>query len=145
MTRDWYKVLVLPMWNALPINAQNYWRAWDHLPPRMAEHFEANWQPNGYTSRAGAVTLGMGILVTMLLISTVAMLTARAVKPGSAWPVLMISYFVLGVIWYANHSIVDFNRKAQAMHSEFLGSHPDGQNPQPVAQNATRVGHPGGF
>ena len=145
MTRDWYKVLVLLMWSALPINALYYWRAWDRLPPRMAVHFDANWQPNGYTSRAGAVTLGMGILVTMLLIFTVATLIARAVKPSSAWPVLIVSYFVLGLIWYANRSIVDFNREAQSRHSAFVGSQPDGQNPQPVAQNATRVGHPGGF
>jgi hypothetical protein len=121
MTRDWYKVLVLLMWIALPVNALNYWRVWDQLPARMAVHFDANWQPNGYTSKEGAVTLGMGILATMLVIFTVAMLVARAAKPGSSWPVLIISYFVLGVIWYGNASIIDFNLKAQSTQSELVG------------------------
>ena len=46
----------------LPITALNYWRAWDQLPARMAVHFDANWQPNGYTSREGALMLGLGIM-----------------------------------------------------------------------------------
>jgi hypothetical protein len=129
MTRDWYKTLVLLMWIALPINALNYRRVWDQLPARMAVHFDANWQPNGYTSREGAVMLGMGILATMLVIFTAAMLTSRAVKPSSSWPVLIISYFVLGVIWYANSSIVDFNLKAQSTQSELVGSELENQNP----------------
>jgi hypothetical protein len=132
MTRDWYKSLVLLMWIALPLNALNYWRVWDQLPSRMAVHFDANWQPNGYTSKEGAVMLGLGIMATMLVIFSIAMLTSRALKPGSSWPVLIISYFVLGVIWYANNSIVDFNRKAQSTHSQLVGGQTEGQNPHPV-------------
>ena len=53
-----YKPLVWLMWLALPITALNYWRNWDRLPMRMAVHFDANWQPNGYTSREGAADAG---------------------------------------------------------------------------------------
>jgi hypothetical protein len=145
MTRDWYKVLVLLMWIALPWNALNYWRVWDQLPARMAVHFDATWQPNGYTSKEGAVMLGMGIMAAMLVIFTVAMLASRALKPSSSWPVLIISYFVLGVIWYGNNTIVDFNLKAQTMHSELLPVQVENQHPHPVAENAIRMGHPGAF
>jgi Protein of unknown function (DUF1648) len=141
MIRDWYKSLVLLMWIALPINALNYWRVWDQLPARMAVHFDANWQPNGYTSREGAVMLGMGILATMLVIFTIAMLASRALKPSSSWPVLIISYFVLGVIWYANSTIVDFNLKAQPRQSQLVGSELENQNPH-FSQNQREVGHP---
>ena len=48
------------MWLALPISAWEYWQVWDQLPTRMAVHFDANWQPNGYTSREGALELGLG-------------------------------------------------------------------------------------
>jgi hypothetical protein len=121
MNRTWYKPLVLLMWLALPTSAWEYRRVWDQLPTRMAVHFDANWQPNGYTSREGALTLGLGILAFMLLIFTLAALIVYALKPSAAWPILALSYVVLGICWYANHSIVNFNLARQPAHSELVG------------------------
>jgi len=106
------------MWLALPTVAWNYWRAWDRLPARMAVHFDANWQPNGYTSREGAVQLGLEILIVMLVLFTVATLIVDALKPTAFWPVLVLSYAVLACCWYANVSIVKFN--LQSAHSGFV-------------------------
>src|ERR1022692_1646801 len=61
MKRDWYTLATWLMWLVLPMSALNYSTAWDQLPARMAVHFDANWQPNGYTSREGAVMLGLGV------------------------------------------------------------------------------------
>ena len=47
MERKLFQVAVGLTWLALPLTALNYWRAWDRLPPRMAVHFDVNWQPNG--------------------------------------------------------------------------------------------------
>lgn len=140
MTRDWYKTLVLLMWLALPINALNYWRAWDQLPSRMAVHFDANWQPNGYTSKDGAARLGLGVMATMLVIFTIAMLLSHAVKPSSSWPVLIVSYFVLGVIWYGNSSIIEFNLKARTVHSELISSQGKVRTPSLTAKGASEWG-----
>ncbi|HUA13690.1 MAG TPA: DUF1648 domain-containing protein [Verrucomicrobiae bacterium] len=118
MIRDWYKPLVAAMWLALPFSALRYWRAWDQLPARMAVHFDANFQPNGYTTREEALKMGLGILVAMLALSTVAALAAHALKPAAAWPVLVISYVVIGFIWYGNNSIVDWNLSGHAVHSQ---------------------------
>jgi len=109
MNRSWYKTAVLLMWLALPAAACNYWRAWDQLPARMAVHFDANWQPNGYTSREGAVELGLGIMAVMLVLVTVATLIVRALKPSASWPALLLSCIVLGFCWYGNNSIIRFN------------------------------------
>ena len=117
MTRKWYKPLVVLMWLALPTSAWNYWHVWDQLPARMAVHFDANWQPNGYTSREGALELGLGIMVVMLVLFTVATLIIYALKPPAAWPALLISYVVLGFCWYGNYSIVNFNLRAQQVRS----------------------------
>jgi uncharacterized membrane protein len=117
MSRVWHKPAVLLMWLALPTAAWIYWRVWDHLPARMAVHFDANWQPNGYTSREGAVQLGLEILVVMLVLFTLATLIIDALKPAAFWPALLVSYAVLGFCWYGNYSIVDFNLKAQQEHS----------------------------
>lgn len=121
MFRTVYKPLVMLMWLALPISAWEYRRVWDQLPLRMAVHFDANWQPNGYTSREGALYLGLGIMACMLVMFTVTALIIHAMKPSAAWPALLISYVVLGFCWYANHSIVNFNLNANPTHSELMG------------------------
>ena len=116
MNRSWYKTAVVLMWLALPTAAWNYWRAWDRLPARMAVHFDANWQPNGYTSREGAVELGLGILAVMLLLFTVTTLIVRALKPSASWPALLLACIVLGFCWYGNYSIIRFNLNQVAPH-----------------------------
>jgi hypothetical protein len=121
MKLDLYKTLTWLTWLALPATALLYWRAWDRLPARMAVHFDANWQPNGYTSREGAVMLGMGVLAFLLLTFTIAAVIARAQKPGASWPMLIVFYVVLGILWYANNFIVEFNLKAQPARSELVG------------------------
>lgn len=112
MIRNVYKPLVVLLWLVLPITAWEYYGHWDQLPPRMAVHFDANWHPNGYTSREGAVMLGLGIMAFLLLMFTLATLIIHALKPEVAWPALVLSYIVLGICWYGNHMIVNFNLNA---------------------------------
>ena len=116
-----YKWLVAVMWVPLVTIALNYWRAWDRLPARMAVHFDANWQPNGYTSREGSLMLAIGMLAFMQVVFTISALIVRSQKPGAAWPMLMLFYLSLGFFWYANNWIVEFNLKAQPAHSELVG------------------------
>lgn len=122
MNRDWYKTLVWLMWLTLPSTAVNYWHVWDRLPARMAVHFDANWQPNGFTSPEGALELGLGIMIFMLIVFTIGALIARALRQRAAWPLLIVFYIALGFIWYGNYSIVKFNLNAQPAHSELVGS-----------------------
>jgi uncharacterized protein DUF1648 len=109
VTRNWYKTLTWLMWLVLPITALNYWRVWDQLPARMAVHFDANWQPNGYSSREGALMLGVGIMATLLVLFTVGALAARALKPGASWPLLLAFYLTLALLWTGNHFIITTN------------------------------------
>jgi Protein of unknown function (DUF1648) len=122
MNRDWYKPAALLMWLALPISAFKYWRAWDQLPVRMAVHFDANWQPNGYTSREGALMLGLSIMGVMLLLFTVAGLIVGAQKPSASWSMLVGFNVVLGFLWFGNHSIVEWNLNPLPSHSELMGA-----------------------
>jgi len=121
MARKSHKLLVLLMWLALPGTALTYWSVWDRLPARLAVHFDANWQPNGYTSREGAIQLGLGILAVMLVLFTVATLIIDTLKPAAFWPALAVAYVVVGFCWYGNYSIVKFNLHAQRAHSELVG------------------------
>jgi len=112
MNGNWYKTLVAVMWVALPLSALEYWRNWDQFPARMAVHFNVNGQPNGFTSREGALQAGLGIMAVMLAVFTLASLAAHTIKPAASWPVLVVAYVVLGFVWYGNHAIVKFNRNA---------------------------------
>jgi hypothetical protein len=109
MTRSWFKPLVALMWLAFPISAWGYWHVWDRLPTRMAVHFDKDFQPNGYTSKEGSVELGLGIMAVMLVLFTISVLIAHAMKPNASWPMLIVFYVVLGFLWYGNYSIVKFN------------------------------------
>lgn len=115
----WSKVFIPLMWLFLVSTAFNYWHNWDQLPARMAVHFDANWQPNGYTSREGALYLGLGILGFLLVLFTVGALIAHAQKPSAFWPMLIFFYAILGVCWYGNNLIVNFNLNSSPAHSEF--------------------------
>ena len=121
MNRESYKTpafLIVAMWLALPISWMEYHQNWDHLPERMAVHFDADWRPNGFTSRQGALDLGLGIMGVMLVLFTVSSFAIRTLKPQASWPALVIAYVVLGVCWYGNHSIIKFNLKAQSVNAE---------------------------
>lgn len=131
MRSHWFKFAVALMWLALPITAWEYRQVWDRLPDHMAVHFDANWQPNGYSSREGALKLGLGIMAFMLSVFTVAILLAHAQKPAAAWAVLALFYLVLGVCWYANHFIVNFN--LQSAQRGFQSSVLSSQLPRPFA------------
>ena len=112
MNREWYKpsvFLIWAMWLALPLSWMEYRQNWDQLPARMAVHFDASWRPNGYTSKDGALDLGLGIMAVMLVLFTVSSFAVRAMKPQAAWPALLIAYVVLGFCWYGNHMIIQFN------------------------------------
>ncbi len=122
MKRDWYKAAVWLMWLAPVTTALHYWRAWDQLPARIAVHFDANWQPNGYTSREGSLMLAMGIMTFMVLIFTISALIARAQKPSASVPMLIVFYLALTALWLANNWIVQRNLNAQPAHSELVGS-----------------------
>jgi uncharacterized membrane protein len=120
MKRDWYTLATLLMWLALPITALNYWRVWDRLPMRMAVHFDANWQPNGWTSREGALLLALGIIAFMLVLFTVASYAVRTNKPNSAWPLMAVFYLTLMALCLVNNWIVQRNLNGQASQSELL-------------------------
>jgi len=113
MKRDGYTLAIWLMWLALPLTALSYWRVWDRLPMRMAVHFDANWQPNGWTSREGALYLGLGIMAFIVLLFTVAAYVVRANKPSSGWPLMVFFYLILVLLCLVNNWIAERNLMAQ--------------------------------
>jgi|ERR1700733_9134297 len=120
MKKDWYTLATWLTWLALPITALNYWRVWDQLPMRMAVHFDANWQPNGWTSREGALYFGLAVLAFLLVLFTVASYAVRANKPSSAWPMMVVFYLVLTAVCVVNNWIAQRNLNQRPQPAAWL-------------------------
>ena len=74
-----------------PLTALRYWQVWDELPARMATHFDANGQPNGWMSREAALYFALGLTAFMLVIFTAIasdhaeQKTADRYRPSRCW------------------------------------------------------------
>jgi hypothetical protein len=111
MERRLFQVVAGLAWLALPLTWLKYWLAWDRLPARVAVHFDINWQPNGWTSREGALRLALGVTAFMLVTFTIACYAARRAGSSSLsrWAMAVIFYVVLGLVYCINAWIVDRN------------------------------------
>jgi hypothetical protein len=109
MERRLFQIVAGLAWLALPLTALNYQRAWDRLPMRVAVHFDVNWQPNGWTSRDGALMLALGVTAFLLVIFTVACYAACRTGSSSLsrWALLAVFYVALGFVYYVNAWIVN--------------------------------------
>jgi hypothetical protein len=116
MDRKLFLAAVGLAWLALPLTALNYSRAWDRLPMRIAVHFDANWQPNGWTTREGSRTLALGMTAFLLVVFTIASYAARRAAPSSlaTWALVAVFYVVLGVVYHVNAWIVERNLEPRA-------------------------------
>jgi len=89
-----------------------YWMVWDHLPFQVATHFNVAGQPNGWMTRETSLIFALGLTAFLLLVFTV--ILAILLKKGlgeaiASWALLGFSYFILGLICYANESILQYN------------------------------------
>jgi len=99
------------MWLVLPLTALRFWWAWDRLPERMATHFNASGEPNGWMTREAALEFGLGMTLLFLVVFTVisyALQKQKASDVGS-WALLGLFGVVVGVIFQGNSSIIDYN------------------------------------
>jgi Protein of unknown function (DUF1648) len=122
MNRKLYPLLVWLTWLALPLTALRFWLVWDQLPLRMATHFNANWQPNGWMSREVALEFALGVTAIMLVVFTIILLIIRRQKAAGAfvWAMLAFSYAMIGFIFVINGRIVSYNLTGQQESSNFL-------------------------
>ena len=112
MNRKLFTILTALMWLALPFTALRYAQVWDRLPERMATHFGANGQPNGWMLRETSLYFGLGLTAFVLIIFTgiaIAILKQKATPEASSFALLGFFYFMLGFVFYVNNSILAHN------------------------------------
>ncbi len=112
MNRKSFTILVALMWIALPLTALRYAQVWDRLPARMATHFAANGQPNGWMPRMTSLYFALGLTAFVLIIFTGIALVIRkqeATPQASSTAILAFFYLMLGCVFYVNNSILAHN------------------------------------
>ena len=117
MNRRLHQSLSWLLWLALPLTALRFWMIWDRLPLRMATHFNANWQPNGWMSREVAFEFALGITAVLLGVFTIVLLIAQRQKADvAAWTLLAFSYVVVGFVFVGNSKLVSYNLGEPSMN-----------------------------
>jgi hypothetical protein len=111
------KAFIWLMWLALPLTALRFWLAWDHLPLRMATHFDINGQPNGWMSREISLRLALGMTAFLLVVFTGTSLAIqkRKVSDTFVWALLGYFYLVLAIAYFANASVLQYNLSGQGI------------------------------
>jgi hypothetical protein len=112
MNRKSFTILTALMWIALPIIALRYAQVWDRLPVRMATHFNAAGQPNGWMSPETSLYFGLGLTAFVLIIFTAIALIIRRQKTMPDMPAYaMLGFFclVVGLVVFGNESVIQHN------------------------------------
>ena len=84
MNRKVLQALIWLMWLALPLTALRFGLVWDRLPLRMATHFNANGQPNGWMPRESALYVALGVTAVMVAVFTVILASVILLKSACA-------------------------------------------------------------
>jgi len=79
----------------------------------MATHFNAANHPNGWMSREGSMYFILGLyLLMVVLYSVIVTVIFKVHAPVTvAWATLGLFYVILGVLHYANESVLAYNLK----------------------------------
>ena len=110
MHRRIFQLAILLLWLALPLVTLEYRQAWDRLPARVATHFNAAGQANGWMPRAEAQQFGAGFVAFFLVIFTALLLYAsRSRVDAFSWAMLVFCAVVLATMVAVNRSIIHSN------------------------------------
>jgi hypothetical protein len=121
MNRRPFQLAIALLWLALPLVAIQYWRVWEQLPVRMATHFNAAGQPNGWMSRDVALEFGVGMMAFLLLVFTpILWAISRWGVDRFAWAFLGFCAVVAGFVAVGNQKVIDYNLSGTPIHIEPL-------------------------
>lgn len=109
MNRKLFKLGIVLMWLALPLTALRYRTAWDHLPIRMATHFNAAGQANGWMTREAALGFALTLTAFLLGLFSVILYFAqrKSMQGQSAWALMVFFYLIVVVTYRVNSLIVE--------------------------------------
>jgi hypothetical protein len=108
-----YKTLAALLWLAPVATYIRYRQLWDRLPPRMASHFNAAGEANGWMTRGMSLDWSVGsVALVAAVFSVVAIiLLTKYELTRLSWTLLFFFHAVIWTIVYLLNSVVEFNIK----------------------------------
>ena len=119
MQRRLFQFAVVFLWLALPLVHLQYRQVWERLPERVAAHFNAASQPNGWMSREASLHFILGMLAIVLAVSTLALLAVSWREVSLfAWALWGFFLLLIAFLISVNQAILDFNLSGAPIHPE---------------------------
>ena len=106
-----FRTLAALLWLAPAAILLRYWRRWDQLPIRMAAHFNAAGQPNGWMTREMSLYWSAGFLAFMVGILFVVLMIVAQKYPDTklSWVLLAFFHAEAWTIFYLMNSLIEYN------------------------------------
>lgn len=105
--RLWHFGIAL-LWAVIPAIYFQYQSVWNRLPVRMATHFNASGQPNGWATRESSMWFIVGVAAFVVVLATI--LLARIRRPDVAsWGVLFMFGVTLAILYMASGAVIGYN------------------------------------
>jgi len=108
MNNQLRRVAIALAWLALPLTWLQYRVVWDQFPAQVATHFNAAGRANGWMTRENALIFPLGLAALFLVVFTAILVRIRT-QGREFWALLGLLYLLLGVLVYANASIISYN------------------------------------
>jgi uncharacterized protein DUF1648 len=139
-----FQLAIALLWLALPVVAYQYWRVWNQLPARMASHFNAAGQPNGWMSREVSAEFGICVIALLLVVFTIILwVMLRSQIEKVAWMFLGFSAVILSLVAVLNQQVIAYNLNGTPLHIEsFLITIPAVAIAFALVFLASKRGHP---
>src|SRR5262249_24823805 len=103
-------------WLSLPIIVLIFGSVWQHLPSRVATHFDLAGKPNGWMTREENVFVLLGVATAILITAT--WICSRVTEvDATAWGLIALFYIVQGTLIWAGQSIINFNLHGTPVHT----------------------------
>jgi hypothetical protein len=115
MHRNLYNALMGLLWLGPAAIALRFGMVWDQLPVRMASHFNAAGEANGWMSRRVSLYFAVGFVLFLAGVSSAVLLVIERKYPlrATAWALLGFLHVELWTVAYMLNSILDFNLSRQ--------------------------------
>jgi hypothetical protein len=117
MTRTWYKTLTALLWLAPVAMGIRYAEVWNHLPLRMASHFDAAGRVNGWMPRDAALYFDLALLVFLAAVFTVVLLLVLTKYDLAklSWALLIVLHAEMWALVNTLSSTLDYNIRGSAI------------------------------
>ncbi|MFZ3340447.1 MAG: DUF1648 domain-containing protein [Terriglobales bacterium] len=121
MNQKLFHLATALLWLALPIVALQYRHSWDQLPARMAVHFNAANQANGWMTREQSLDFNLSMIAIALVISTIVLVAASWRSVASfGWVLLGFFAVLIGFLLSVNQAVINYNANGAPIHPVVL-------------------------